>query len=73
MYDWWVVLGLNLLRSWRSVIGGWICDFAETSTTDIVGVRSASTDFKTAFRPLLLASLLEGLLRWVLLGLSHLR
>ena len=26
--DWWVVLGLNLLRSWRSVIGGWICDFA---------------------------------------------
>ena len=70
--DWWVVLGLDLLRSWRRVIGGWICGFAVTSTTGKVGVHLASTDLKVVFRFLLLAFPLAGLLRWVLLGLSHL-
>ena len=47
--DWWVVLGLDLLRSDWSKIGGWIRSLAESP--NVWRVRSASTDWQAAFGP----------------------
>ena len=47
--DWWVVLGLDPLRSDWSEIGGWIRSLA--GAPNVWCVRSASTDLQSAFGP----------------------